>query len=134
VVGTALTVQGEFIAVSPANARQRVLVGLGRGASDIKTHVIVSLVANGSRVVLLDCNISSQSGKQPGALFDLIGSGGGASFPIGVATGYIGDKRSSTAQADASRTAKLMEKQIEEVMVAQKWLPAKSRKFVAEQG
>jgi hypothetical protein len=43
------------------------------------------------------------------------------SAAIGVATGSVGDKR-ATLEADASRMAKAVAKQIETVMATQKWL------------
>jgi hypothetical protein len=119
VVGPALIVEGEFIAVNQGDATQRIMLGFGRGASDIKTHVIISLVVNGNKTMLLDCNINSQSGKKPGAL---VGMGGG-SLAVGAATGDLRDNK-ATVQGDASRMAKLVAKQTEAVMVAQKWIPA----------
>jgi hypothetical protein len=119
VVGPALIVEGEFIAVNQGDATQRIMLGFGRGASDIKTHVIISLAVNGSKTVLLDCNINSQSGKKPGAIVSM----GGGSLAVGAATGDLGDNK-ATVQGDASRMAKLVAKQTEAVMVAQKWIPA----------
>lgn len=118
VVGPALIVEGEFIALNQGDATQRIMLGFGRGASDIKTHVIISLVANGNKTLLLDCNINSQSGKKPGAIVSM----GGGSLAVGAATGDLGDSK-ATVQGDASRMAKLVAKQTEAVMVAQKWIP-----------
>jgi hypothetical protein len=115
----ALIVEGEFIAVNQGDATQRIMLGFGRGASDIKTHVIISLAANGNKTVLLDCNINSKSGKKPGAI---VGMGGG-SLAVGAATGDVLDNK-ATVEGDATRMAKLIAKQTEAVMVAQKWIPA----------
>jgi hypothetical protein len=122
VVGPALIVEGEFTSIVPGNARRRIIVGFGRGASDLRTHVIISEVVEGQKTVLLECNLDSRSGRQPGAILTTSGTG----FAIGVATGYFGDKMSSTVQADASRMAKLVGKQTKAIMVAQRWIATQS--------
>ncbi len=122
VTGPDLVIEGEFIAVNQGDATQRIMLGFGRGASDIKTHLIVSLVAHGRKTLLLECNINAESGKKPGAI---IGMGGG-SLAVGAATGDIGDKR-STVQADASRIAKLVGKQVDQIMTTQKWISAPAK-------
>ena len=116
--GPALIVQGEFIAVNQGNATKRIMLGLGQGASDIRAHVVISLVGDGRKTLLLDCIINSQSGKKPGAI---IGMGGGR-VAVGAAAGDVGDGK-ATVQGDASRMGKLVAKQTEAVMVAQKWIP-----------
>ena len=125
IAGPVLIVQGEFLAVDQGNSRERIIVGFGRGESDIKAHVIISEVANGQRTVLLECNINSGSGKKPGAILSTNGEG----FAAGVVTGHFGDKRSATVQADASRMAKLVGKQTKAIMIAQRWIADPNRAF-----
>jgi len=124
VLGPALIVEGEFTTIVPGKSWKRVIVGFGSGASDLKTHVTISEVVNGQKTILLECNIDSQSGKKPGAVLSTSGTG----FAIGVATGQLGDKRSSSVQAGASRIAKLIGKQTKSIMVAQQWLAKPSQK------
>jgi hypothetical protein len=50
---------------------------------------------------------------------------GAGSLAVGAALGDAGDKK-GTVQADASRMAKAVAKQIEAFMVSQKWVPAPS--------
>jgi hypothetical protein len=116
--GTALIIRGEFIGVNQGNARKRIMIGFGRGASDIKTHVVLTLVANGRCTVLLDGNINSQSGKEPGAL----ASTGGVGVAAGTVVGTVGDNRSGTVEADAARMGKLVAEQTLSIMTAEKWL------------
>lgn len=116
--GPELVISGEFLGVNQGNARKRIMIGLGRGASDIKAHVVLSLFENGRSTVLLESNISSQSGKEPGALE----STGGVGIAAGTVVGSIGDKRSSTVHADAVRMGKLVAEQAVSVMRAEKWL------------
>ncbi len=117
--GTYLIVEGEFIAVNEGDKTKRVMIGFGRGASDIKTHVIVSLVNEGHKTVVLECNLNAQSGKKPGAIIGL----GGGNVAVSAVTGDVGDKK-GTVQGDASRMAKVVAKEVEAVMTAQKWVPA----------
>jgi hypothetical protein len=124
VVGSALVIEGEFTSIAPGNSRKRIIVGFGRGASDLKTHVTIYELGNGHRIILLECNIDSQSGKKPGAVMSTSGTG----FAAGVATGHFGDKRSSTVQADASRMAKLIIKQTKTIMIAQQWITEPQQK------
>jgi len=116
--GTELIIRGEFIGVNQGNARKRIMIGFGRGASDIKTHIVITLVANGRCTVLLDGDINSQSGKEPGALASTSGVGVAA----GAVIGTVGDNRSGTVEADAARMGKLVAEQTLSIMTAEKWL------------
>jgi hypothetical protein len=71
-----------------------VVIGFGRRANDIKTHLVIALVSNGRRTVLLDCNINSQSGKERGALASGVG------IAAGTVVRTLGDGRSATVAAD----------------------------------
>lgn len=113
-----LIIRGEFIGVNQGNARKRIMIGFGRGTSDIKTHVVLTLVANGRCTVLLDFNINSQSGKEPGALASTSGVG----IAAGAVVGTLGDNRSATVEADAARMGKLVAEETVSVMTAEKWL------------
>lgn len=118
-VGAVLIVEGEFVAIHEGDKTKRVMIGFGRGASDIKTHVIVSLFVNGARTTVLEFNLNSESGKKPGAVATM----GTGSLAVGVAVGDVGDKK-GTVQADASRMAKAVAKQVEDFMTCQQWISA----------
>jgi protein-S-isoprenylcysteine O-methyltransferase Ste14 len=124
VIGPVLVVEGEFTSIVRGSSRERIIVGFGRGASDLKTHVVISELVNGQKTILLDCNIDSKSGKKPGAILSTSGTG----FAIGAATGHFGDKMSSTVQADASRVAKLVGKETKAIMIAQQWITKPEQK------
>jgi hypothetical protein len=117
--GPELVISGEFTGVNVGNARKRIMIGFGRGASDIRAHVILTLIANGRNTVLLDCRINSQSGKEPGALVSTSGVG----IAAGTVLGALGDSRSSTVEADASRMGALVAELTASVMAGAKWLP-----------
>jgi len=123
-----LLVQGEFTKIDQGNKTKRVFVGFGKGASDVQAHVKVSLATEQQPqpVVLLEFNVMSQSGKKPGAAAT-VGAGaatmGAVSVPsaaAGVAAGGVADT-AATVEADASRMAKGVAKQIANLMASQTW-------------
>ena len=116
-----LIVEGQFVAIHEGDETKRILIGFGRGASDIKTHVTVSSLVQGHPTVVLEFNLSSKSGKKPGAVATM----GVGSVAVGAAAGGVSDRK-STVEADASRMAKLVAKQLETFMVEQKWIPNSS--------
>jgi len=117
--GSFLIVSGEITAIDEGNKVKRVMVGLGRGGSDVQTHVTVSSVVNGHATVVLELNLKSESGKKLGALETM----GGGSLALNAAEGDVGDRHSSV-QADASRMAKGVAKQVQGFMVNQRWITA----------
>jgi hypothetical protein len=120
---TVLLVEGEFIAIDEGNKTKRVMIGFGRGASDIKTHVTVSSFTEGKKTVVLEFNLNSASGRKPGAVATM----GAGSVAVSTAVGDVGDKK-GTVQADASRMSKAVAKQIEEFMITQKWILPPSKR------
>jgi hypothetical protein len=127
--GSTLVVEGEFIGIDEGDKAKRILIGFGRGASDIKTHVTISLVRGDERAVVLECNLNSASGKKPGAVATMEDG----SLAVGAATGSLTDKK-ATVEADASRMAKAVAKQVKTVMIAQKWIPDPTKPFIAAPG
>lgn len=106
-----LVVDGEFTAIDEGSKSERVMIGLGSGASDLKAHVTVSSVTAGRSTVVLTFDLDSTSGKKPGAIASL----GTSSLAVGAAEKAVGDGK-STVDADATRMAKLVAKQIESLM------------------
>ena len=115
--GSNLIVEGQFVAIHEGDETKRIMIGFGRGASDIKTHVTVWSLIQGYPTVVLEFNLSSESGKKPGAAATM----GVGSLAVGAAAGGVSDRK-STVKADASRMGKLVAKQLETFMVDQKWI------------
>jgi len=113
--GSHLVIDGKFDAINEGDEKKRILIGLGRGASDIKAHVTVSSVTQGHKTTVLELDLSSESGKKPGAALGM------GSVAIGAAAGGVSDRKSSV-EADASRMAKLVAKQLEAFMADQGWI------------
>jgi hypothetical protein len=124
-----LFVNGELTAINQGNKTKRVLIGFGKGASDVQAHVTVSLTTEQQPVVLVEFNVKSQSGKKPGAAATVgagaatMGTVSAASAAAGVAAGGVEDT-AATVEADASRMAKGVAKQIVETLSVQKWASA----------
>jgi hypothetical protein len=93
------------------------MIGFGRGGSDIKTHVTVSSFTKGNRTAVLEFDLNSASGKEPGAVATM----GAGSIAVAAAVRDVGDKK-GTVQADASRMAKAVAKEIQGFMITQKWV------------
>jgi len=79
--------------------------------------VTVSLTTDTRPIVLSEFNLKAQSGKKPGAAATM----GVGSVAVGAAAGGVGDRKASV-EADASRMARAVARQIEEAMVSQKWI------------
>lgn len=115
----ALIVHGEFTTINQGNKTKRMIIGFGRGASDVTAHVIVLLSTDTQPVMLSGFNLKSKSGKKPGAAATM----GVGSVAVGAAAGAVGDRKASV-EADTSRMAKAVAQQIKEVMISQKWIVA----------
>ena len=115
-MGSKLIVNGQFVAIDEGNQTKRMMIGFGRGASDLKTHVMISSTTEGHSTVVLEFDLDSQSNKMPGALVTGVGS-----LAVGTAVSAVGD-RGSKIEADAARMGKLVAKQIEGLMTDRKWV------------
>ena len=97
----AIIIQVEMTQIDAGNKSKRVMIGLGRGASEVTAKVTVISRHHGKEVPFEEILLDSESGKKLGALTSPLG---GASA-VSVAEGDVGDRKSSP-QADATRMAK----------------------------
>lgn len=114
----ALTIRGEFTAVNQGRKTARMLIGFGRGASDVKAHVTVSLVRPDQILVLAEFDMNSRSGKQPGAAATM----GIGSPAVGVASSAAGDRK-ATVEGDTSRMAKAVAQELRKIVADEGWIP-----------
>ena len=112
-----LVISGQFTAIDEGDKSKRVIVGLGRGASTVKIHVMISSFIDGHSIIALEFVATSASGKKPGALETL----GVGSLAVGAAAGGVSDRR-STVEADTGNLSKAVALQIEQLMASQKWI------------
>lgn len=121
-----LVIQGQFTTIDEGNRSKRIMIGFGRGASDVQAEVVVLLTTKGQPIVLSQFIVNSASGKKPGAAAGMGAMGvNGAAAATSVAAGSAG-QGSATVEGDASRMAREVARQIEQVMVDQKWIAAQS--------
>jgi len=113
-----LIVAGEFVAMDEGSETQRVMVGFGLGASDVKAHVTVSTMSQEGSVVLLAFDMTAESNKKPGAAIT-----SSTSLATGAAKKAFGDRKSKV-ENDAARMGTLAARQIEGVISDRKWTDA----------
>jgi len=125
-VGT-LIIRGNFTTVKQGNKTARIMVGLGRGASDVQAHVIISLLTADGPVLLSEFNVDATSGKKPGAA-ETMGVGYAATS---VAASGAEDGK-ATVEGDTSRIAGAVAKELRNIMTTQGWLPNQDREKQAD--
>jgi hypothetical protein len=122
----ALVIQGQFTTIDEGNRSKRIMIGFGRGASDVQAEVVVLLTTRGQPIVLSQFVVNSASGEKPGAAAGMGAMGvNGAAAATSVAAGSAG-QTSATVEGDASRMAREVARQVEQVMVDQKWIAAQA--------
>jgi hypothetical protein len=113
-----LNVRGDFTTVKQGNKTARIMIGLGRGASDVQAHVMISLLTANGPLLLSEFNVSSASGKKPGAVETMgVGSAAGSVAASGAVDGK------ATVEGDTSRIANAVAKELRNIMAAQQWIP-----------
>ena len=121
-----LVIRGQFTTIDEGNRSKRIMIGFGRGASDVQAEVVVLLTTKGQPIVLSQFVVNSASGYKPGAAAGMGAAGvSAATTGASVAAGSAG-QTSATVEGDASRMAREVARQIEQVMVDQKWITAQS--------
>ena len=124
--GRTLAIKGQFISINEGNQAERVVIGLGFGATDVRTLVEAYDYADGKKVLLEKFGVKAKSGDKPGMAETLgVGAVAGhvataAVVSSGVAVGS--EAFSANVDADADRTAKAITKQLKDVYTDQGWL------------
>ena len=122
-----LIIRGSFTTVNQGNRGKRIVIGLGRGASDVQAHVNISLLTADGPILLSEFNVDSSSGKKPGAA-ETMGIGGAAAS---VAANGAEDSK-ATVEGDTARMAHAVAKELKAIMTAQKWIPGPDSGNAAE--
>jgi len=121
-----LIIRGNFTTIKQGNKTARMMIGLGRGASDVQAHVLMTLITADGPILLREFNIDTTSGKKPGAVETL----GVGSLAAGAAAGAATDGK-STVKGDTSRLANAVAKQLKQIITAQGWISNQASKQVA---
>ena len=125
VAGPVLAVEGQFLSVDQGNRAQRMMIGFGAGASEVRTLVqIYETTADGRRLVE-DFYTTVKSSRKPG-LGPMAGAGaaaGRAAETAAMSTGIgVMTARSQTVEGDAKNTADEIAKQLKKFFVEQGWI------------
>ncbi|HEY2108024.1 MAG TPA: DUF4410 domain-containing protein [Candidatus Binataceae bacterium] len=126
-----LIIDGAFTDISEGNRLQRMVIGLGMGASVVDTQVGLYQYAGGNSTKLLTFTTHADSGKMPGAgITGPAGAAAGgaaaaASIGVNVAAGGIKTVTSSTAYL-TDQSAKQIVSQTNNYFSQQGWNPTTS--------
>jgi len=125
VAGPVLAIEGQFLSVDQGNRAQRMMIGFGAGASEVRTLVqIYETTAEGRRLVE-DFYTTVKSSRKPG-LGPMAGAGaaaGRAAETAAMSTGVgVMTARSQTVEGDAKNTADEITKQLKKFFVEQRWI------------
>lgn len=113
-----LVVRGTITQLDQGHRLRRGTIGLGAGASDVKTDCEISMHAAAKTVLVSELTTEAKSGKKPGAAVTM-----GAGTAPEVAAGATGvTAHRSTAQGDAARTGSALAKHLAEWMKTQGWI------------
>lgn len=119
-IGT-LIVRGNFTTIKEGNKTKRMMIGLGRGASDVQAHVTISLLTAEGPVLMSEFNVDSDSGKKPGAAETMGAGRAGAAVAANGA-----EDRKETVEGDTARIANAVAKELRNLMTSQQWIPPQS--------
>jgi hypothetical protein len=126
--GNTLIVDGAFTDISQGNRLQRMVIGLGVGASVVDTQVALNQYSNGNSTPLLTFTTHADSGEMPGAgITGPAGAAAGgaaaaASLGLNLAAGGVKSVTSSTAYL-TDQSAKQIVSQTNNYFSQQGWNP-----------
>jgi hypothetical protein len=125
--GPVVVVDGQFVSINEGSRAERLVIGLGAGASDVRTEVqLVELQPEGRR--LLDqFEVNAKSGRKPG-MAETMGAGGAAghlavSAAVSVGGAVASEEFGANVEADAERTAAKVAKMLNSYFQEQGWIP-----------
>jgi len=125
--GSLLVIDGAFLSVDEGTRALRLTIGLGAGASDVRTAVQVYDVVSEGRRLVDSFDIDAKSGRKPGAA-ETMGAGAAAghlaaSAAVTVAGSVASEAFGDNVEADARRTAEKISKLLSNFFVQQGWIP-----------
>lgn len=120
-----LEIDGQFLSIDQGSQRQRMIVGFGLGASEVRVLVQAFEVTDSGRELVDDFYITTQSSRRPG-MGPMAGGGAvaanvGASMALSGTTALIG-ARAQTVEADARNLADRIAAELQQYFVTQGWV------------
>lgn len=125
--GNIMVVEGQLASINEGNQAERVVIGLGTGASDVECRVQLYTTNASGLDVVETFTTSMKSGYMPG-MAETMGAGaigGHLAVAAAASTGLhaISEKLSGDVNAEAKRSAKAIGKQLRGYFEIQGWVP-----------
>src|SRR5262245_8875596 len=126
VAGPTLSIEGQIVSINEGNKARRLMIGLGAGASEVRTLTQVYAVTSGDAHHLIeDFYTSAKSSRKPGfGPMAGIGAAAGlaASSAAAAGGGGVATALSQTVEADVKHGAKQIAKELAKLFVQQGWI------------
>jgi len=127
VTGPVLSIDGQFLTIDEGNSARRLLIGLGAGASHVRTAVQVFETNGEQHRLVEDFSTNANSSKKPGlAVMGGAGAAVGAATAVtaGVAAGTTVIAGKQDAESDAKEAAVAVTKELAKFFAKQGWITA----------
>jgi hypothetical protein len=121
-----LAIEGQFVSIDEGNRLRRMVIGLGAGATEVKTQVQVYAVTPTNRTLLQEFETTAQSSRKPGMAETMeVGAAvrGAQAVAIGAGVGAASEY-GATVTADARRTAKAVAEKLSQFFASKGWSTA----------
>ena len=125
VTGPVVTVEGQFLTIDEGNQARRLLIGLGAGASHVRTAVQVFETIGGQQRLVEDFYTNASSSKKPGvAVMGGAGAAMGAATAVtaGVGVGTTALAGKQDAEGDTKQAAVAVTKELAKFFAKQGWI------------
>lgn len=123
-----VVIEGQLTSIDQGNRTARVVIGLGFGQSEVRTHAQVYQNTPSGRRLLQDFTTSATSSYSPGLA---VGLGAGAAAgtlatSVAVSGGSVlaSESWGADVEAEAERTATKMAAEMKPFFIEQAWIPA----------
>src|SRR5262245_41198625 len=124
--GPTLSIEGQIVSIDEGNKAKRLVIGLGAGASEVRTLTRVYEVTSGNGHRLIeDFYTTAKSSRKPGfGPMAGMGPAAGLAASHAAAAGGLGvvTARSQTVEADVQHGAKQIAKELAKLFVQQGWV------------
>jgi len=125
VTGPTISVEGQFLTIDEGNRARRLLIGLGAGASEVRSAVQVFETVGGQQRLVEDFYTNAHSSKKPGlAVTGGAGAAVGAATAVtaGVAAGTTAIGGKQDAESDVKQAAVAVTKELAKFFAKQGWI------------
>ena len=126
VAGPTVSIEGQILSINEGNKAKRLVIGLGSGASEVRTLTQVYEVTSGDEHRLIeDFYTTAKSSRKPG-FGPMAGIGAAAGLAASRAAlaggGGVATALSQTVEADVQHGAKQIAKELAKLFVQQGWI------------